>query len=75
MLTHQAYLLADHALAAGYHAASIGSAFKTAGKAILIFLVLIFAAGAVLGLLIGFFVGRSVGRKQSSPEGAGVVQE
>lgn len=67
MLTHQALLLADHAALAGYQAAGIGSAFKAAGKAILIFLVLIFAAGAVIGLLIGFFIGRAVGRKSGAP--------
>ena len=66
MLTHQAFLVADH-VANLQAAGGIGGAFKTAGKAILIFLVVIFAVGALVGLAIGFFIGRAVGRNQGAP--------
>lgn len=73
MLIHQADLLLAHY--DSFAQASIGGAFKAAGKAILWVLVIIFLGGAVVGLLLGYFVGRTVGRKQGSPSHDGSVDQ
>lgn len=75
MLTHQALLLADHAVNAGYQAASVGGAFKTLGKVIFIILLIPLVIGLLIGLLIGFFVGRAAGRKQGSPASADLARD
>ena len=70
LLAH--YVDAHPAVADVLAQGGIGGAFKTAGKAILFFLIGIFLVGAVIGLAVGFFIGRAVGRNSADAPSSAV---